>query len=105
MVETVVRNAMAKYVLELGPGKGLNCVFLVERNPEVRVTGVDLTPAHVAIASERGRHCPNLRILQADFHDLAQIPDGSIAVVFEVEAGCYSDTTDQVDRLLAEVAR
>lgn len=104
-VENVIRSANAKDVLELGPGKGLNSVFLAERNPEVRVTGIDLTPAHVAIASERGRHCRNLRILQGDFHDLSQIPDGSIDVVFEVEAGCYSDTADRVDRMFAEIAR
>lgn len=105
LVEEEIRRRGAAEVLELGPGKGLNSVYLAERNPRVRFTGVDLTPAHVAIASERGRHCPNLRILQGDFHNLEQIPDGSVDLAFEVEAGCYSDTPGRVSRFLAEVGR
>jgi SAM-dependent methyltransferase len=105
LVEEVVRKSGVTEVLELGPGKGLNSVYLAERNPQVRFTGVDLTPAHVAIASERGRHCSNLRILQGDFHNLTQIPDESVDLAFEVEAGCYSDTPERVRRFLAEIGR
>ena len=105
LVEQVIRRRGVTEVLELGPGKGLNSVYLAERNPEVRFTGVDLTPAHVAIASERGRHCGNLRILQGDFHHLEQIPDASVDLAFEVEAGCYSDTPERVKRFLTEVGR
>jgi SAM-dependent methyltransferase len=105
LIGELIRERGAKDVLELGPGKGLNSVYLAERNPDVRFTGVDLTPAHVRIASARGRHCPNLRILQGDFHNLEQIPDRSIDVAFEVEAGCYSDTPERVTRFLSEVGR
>jgi SAM-dependent methyltransferase len=105
MIGELVRARGAKQVLELGPGKGLNSVYLAERNPDVRFTGVDLTPAHVRIASERGKHCSNLRILRGDFHDLDQIPDESVDLAFEVEAGCYSDTPERVGRFLSEVGR
>jgi SAM-dependent methyltransferase len=105
IIGELIRARGAKDVLELGPGKGLNSVYLAERNPGVRFTGVDFTPAHVRIASERGKHCPNLRILQGDFHHLEQIPDESIDVAFEVEAGCYSDTPERVGRFLSEVGR
>lgn len=105
IIGELIHDRGAKEVLELGPGKGLNSVYLAERNPDVRFTGVDLTPAHVRIASERGRHCPNLRILQGDFHNLEQIPDESIDVAFEVEAGCYSDTPERVGRFLSEIGR
>jgi SAM-dependent methyltransferase len=105
LVEEAVRRHDAGDVLELGPGKGLNSVYLAERNPGVKFTGVDLTPAHVAIATERGRHCPNLRILEGDFHNLTQIPNDSVDLAFEVEAGCYSDTPERVGRFLAEIGR
>jgi len=105
IVERMIRDRGAKDVLELGVGKGINSVYLAERNPDVRFTGVDLTPAHVRIASDRGRHCPNLRILQGDFHELADIASESVDVVFEVEAGCYSDTPSQVGRLLSQIGR
>lgn len=105
LVEELIRKQGVRDVLELGPGKGLNSVFLAERNPEVRFTGVDLTPAHVRIASERGRHCKNLRIVQGDFHDLREIPDASVDLAFEVEAGCYSDTPERVGKFLSEVGR
>src|SRR6185436_1861513 len=105
LIGELVRARGAKEVLELGPGKGLNSVYLAERNPDVRFTGVDLTPQHVKVASERGKHCPNLRILHGDFHDLVQIPDESVDLAFEVEAGCYSDTPERVSRFLSEVGR
>lgn len=105
LLDGIIRERGAKDVLELGPGKGINSVYLAEHNPDVRFTGVDLTPAHVRIASERGKHCPNLRIVQGDFHDLRQFPDASFDLAFEIEAGCYSDTPERVGRLLAEVGR
>lgn len=105
IVGDIVRERGARHVLELGPGKGLNSVYLAERHPDVRFTGVDLTPAHVRIASERGRHCANLRIVQGDFHNLESIPSESVDLAFEVEAGCYSDTPERVGRFLGEVGR
>lgn len=105
IIGDLVDERGAQDVLELGSGKGFNSIHLARSKPAVRFTGVDLTPAHVRIASERGRGLSNLRFVEGDFHDLAGIEDESIDLAFEVEAGCYSDTPEKVAKLLSEVHR
>lgn len=94
--ESVIERAGARNVLELGSGKGFNSVYLARRHPEVRFTGVDLTPAHIRIATERARGLDNLRFVEGNFHRLDGIPDASVDVAFDVEAGCYSDTPEKI---------
>jgi tRNA G46 methylase TrmB len=40
-------------VLELGFGQGFNLAYLAAKFPEVRFTGIDLTPTHPELARER----------------------------------------------------
>ena len=40
-------------VHELGLGKGANLLYLTRLFPSIRASGVDLTPAHVAVARDR----------------------------------------------------
>jgi SAM-dependent methyltransferase len=105
LVETVVCECEAADVLEIGSGKGYNSVYLARRLPNVSFTGVDLTPVHVRIARERAAGLPNLRFVQGDFHALAGQADGSLDVVFDVEAGCYSDTPERLRTWFDEVHR
>jgi SAM-dependent methyltransferase len=105
IVEELIRKNGAHDVLEIGSGKGFNSIELARRNETVSFMGTDLTPLHVRIATERGRELPNLRFLECDFHRLAHCPDGSLDLVFDVEAGCYSDTPDKLGVFFAELRR
>lgn len=104
-VEGIAKETGARDVLEVGPGKGFNSVYLAERNPEIAFTGIDVTPLHVKLASERGQHLSNLRILQGNFHGMPEIDNDSFDVAFDVEATCYSDTTDKLEALFSELHR
>lgn len=105
IVEELVRGSNARSVLELGSGKGINSIHLARRNEDVSFTGVDLTPLHVRIASERGKELANLRFVECDFHDLKPCADGSLDLVFDVEAGCYSDTPSKLEAFFSELRR
>jgi arsenite methyltransferase len=105
MVEAFVRRTGAREVLEIGSGKGLNAIYLARRSPDVSFAGVDVTPLHVRIASERGAGLTNLRFVECDFHRLTLWKDQSLDVVFDVEAGCYSDTPEKLRAWFAELRR
>ncbi len=105
IVEELIRRTGARSVLELGSGKGINSIHLARRNPAVSFMGVDLTPLHVRIASERGKDIANLRFARCDFHALACCSEASFDVVFDVEAGCYSDTPEKLEKFFAELRR
>lgn len=104
-VESIIVRAGARDVLELGSGKGFNSIYVAQRHPEVRITGVDLTPAHVRLATERARGLGNVRFVEGDFHRLDAIPDASIDLAVDVEAGCYSDTPEKIVGLFTELRR
>ncbi len=105
IVESFMRGTGARTVLEIGSGKGLNAIYLAGRNPSVSFAGLDLTPLHVRIASERGASLANLRFFEGDFHRLTAWKDHSLDVVFDVEAGCYSDTPERLRASFAELRR
>ena len=90
-------------VLELAFGQGFNLGYLAARHPACQFHGIDLTPAHLRIASQRvGRAgLGNVSLVQGDFHHLPYA-DGSFDELFCIEAFCYA--TD-VARALAEAAR
>lgn len=102
---SVIEKTGARDVLELGSGKGFNSIYIAKRHPDVRFTGVDLTKVHLQISTERARDLPNVRFVEGDFHKLDMIPDASIDVVFDVEAGCYSDTAEKMKNLFAGLRR
>lgn len=105
IVEHIAKQVQARDVLELGPGKGFNSVYLAERNPDIAFVGIDLTPLHVKLSSERGKHLANLRILQGNFHAMPEIANDAFDVAFDVEATCYSDTRDKLEALFSELHR
>jgi sterol 24-C-methyltransferase len=90
-------------VLELAFGQGYNLAYLVPRHPHKRFQGVDLTPAHVALARARLAEWAGARVslAEADFHRLPQAA-GSIDAAYCIESMCHA--TD-LPRALAEVAR
>jgi len=90
-------------VLELAFGQGFNLAWLAPRHLRCRFSGIDITPAHLQIASQRVARAglANVALEQGDFHNLPY-PDASFDEVFCIEAFCYA--TD-LPRALAEVAR
>jgi SAM-dependent methyltransferase len=90
-------------VLELAFGQGYNLAYLVPRHRSVRFQGIDLTPAHVALAKARMATHPAVRVqlTQGDFHHLPQ-PDESIDTAYCIESMCHAM---DLPRALGEVAR
>ena len=90
-------------VLEMAFGQGFNLAYLAARHPQCRFAGIDITPAHLDLATDRLRRAAlsNATPTLGDFHHLPY-PDASFDHAFCIEALCYA--TD-LDRALAEAAR
>lgn len=90
-------------VLEIGFGQGFNLAWLAARHPHTRFVGVDLTPAHVALARTRIARAglAHVQLHEADLHHLP-LPDASVDEVFAIEAFCHAL---DLPRALSEVAR
>ncbi|MEP7300277.1 MAG: class I SAM-dependent methyltransferase [Caldimonas sp.] len=90
-------------VLELGFGQGFNLAHLAARFPEVRFTGIDLTPTHSGLTRKRleALGLNNVTLTQGDFHVLPYA-DRSFDHVYAIEAFCYAR---DLQKAMAEVAR
>jgi SAM-dependent methyltransferase len=90
-------------VLELGFGQGFNLADLGARHPRMRFTGIDLTPAHLALAETRIRELglQNVSLGLGDLHNLP-FTDASFDQLFAIEV--FSHATD-LDRAFSEAAR
>ena len=90
-------------VLELGFGQGFNLADLGSRHPRMRFAGIDLTPAHLALAESRIRDhgLQNVSLCLGDFHQLP-FADASFDQLFAIEVFCHA--TD-LDRAFSEAAR
>lgn len=99
-VEALWQDERPADVLELAFGKGINLAYLAPRWPEVRFSGIDLTPRNV----KHAKTLPELAGADLQHGDLNAPPFAAetFDCVFCVEAFCYA--TD-VPRALAEQAR
>ena len=88
-------------VLEIGSGKGFNSLVLARHNPQDRFSGLDLTPAHVAIARHKAGQQTNLTFHIGDYHALP-FPDSCFDIVAGIECLCHASS---LPRVLAEVFR
>lgn len=90
-------------VLELGFGQGFNLADLGSRHPGIRFAGIDLTPAHLALAESRirDRGLQNVSLRLGDFHSLP-FADASFDQLFAIEVFCYAI---DLDRAFSEIAR
>jgi ubiquinone/menaquinone biosynthesis C-methylase UbiE len=90
-------------VLELAFGQGFNIAHLAARHPACRFAGLDLTPAHGAIARKRvaAQGLGNVELRLGDFHALPYA-DASFDELYCIEAFCYAS---DASRALAEAAR
>lgn len=92
-------------VVELATGRGMNAIWLARRHPDRQFLGLDLTPAQLAYAHRDGAEVPNFTAQEGNFHDLSSIADGSVDLVFIVEALCHSDDKPRVATEVARILR
>lgn len=85
-----IKEISAKDVLELGCGKGFNSQFLAEQYPEVKFTGIDLTPLHIKLARQKSQTLSNLNFKEGNFNQL-EFADQSFDVVFAFECLCHAE--------------
>ncbi len=90
-------------VLELGFGQGFNLAHLAGMYPDVQFAGIDLTPAHHALATQRFERAglKNVAVTQGNFQQLPYA-DANFDQVFAIEAFCYASDMRQA---FAEIAR
>jgi SAM-dependent methyltransferase len=90
-------------VLEIGFGQGFNLAGLATRFPQVRFSGIDLTPTHHGLARSRLDRLgvKNVVIAEGDFHALPY-DDATFDQVYAIEAFCHARDLKQA---LTEVAR
>lgn len=90
-------------VLELAFGQGFNMGYLASRHPACHFSGIDLTPSHLELASQRLRSkgLANTTLTLGDFHHLPYA-DAAFDHLFCIEAFCYANDLKQA---FAEAAR
>lgn len=96
----IIRATGARRVLELGAGQGFNLRHLAAAFPEVRFTGLDLVPGHVAQAHKAARHLPNAAFVLGSF-DAPPADLGEFDLVFAVESLCHSQDFGRTARAVA----
>jgi SAM-dependent methyltransferase len=92
-------------VLEIGPGPGWIGIRLAQSHPAVRVTGIDVSAAFVAIAnenSEREGVADRVTFTRGNAVDMKPLADSSFDVVFSFQSLHYWDPPE---RAFDEIAR
>lgn len=88
-ISSLITEKSAKYVLELGCGKGFNSTYLAKQFPNIQFTGIDLTHEHLLIANKKSKHIDNVTFSNGDFHNL-EFRNESFDMIFEIESICYA---------------
>ncbi|AFK18357.2 alkanonic acid methyltransferase [Haloferax mediterranei ATCC 33500] len=79
-------------VVEMGCGTGANLSYLAERvGPEGTVVGIDFSPGVLAVARERVREYPNVRLVRADATRPPIQKHAPDAVLATFVSGMFSD--------------
>jgi arsenite methyltransferase len=93
IVADQIEQLGAKDILEIGCGKGFNSRLLAQKFPNLQFTGIDLTPLHIKIASQKSINFNNLNFQIGDFNQL-DFPDSSYDLVFAFECLCHAEKPD-----------
>ena len=98
IVGEVIKSVNAKKVLELATGKATTIRSLAKNNPETTFYGIDLPNGQLRARSK----IQNVHLKYGDFHDLSEFADGSMDVIYVIEALCHA--TDK-NKVIAETNR
>lgn len=105
-IEQAWPTAAPADVLELACGQGFNLAYLAARHPDVRFTGLDLTPAHLDATRSRVEQAGlrNVTLTLGDYHRLPYA-DASFDEVFCIEGLCHASDLPLALREIARVLR
>ncbi len=95
--QTIKKNNYST-ILELGSGRGANSFYIAKRNPDVKITAVDLSINPLI----KYKNLSNVKFIKGDFHDLGFISDQSLDLVFGIETFCHSNDKK---KLFSEIHR
>lgn len=95
-------NRRTEKVLELGTGRGANCIYLAKKYPNTDFVGLDLPNGQLQHAVGKAKELKNFKPQEGDFHDLSKYPEKSFDTVFIIEALCHSG---QKEKVIKEVKR
>lgn len=98
LISRVIATSNANKVLELAPGKAATTRYLADKHPEASFYGIDLPNGQLKAKSR----LKNLQLSYGDYHDLSLYADGSMDVVYVIEALCHAADKNQV---ISEVRR
>lgn len=95
------------HVLDLGCGPATQLAQIAELNPDVRFTGVDLSPTMLANAEKhvRALGLTNVAFRQGDITTLEGIPDQSMDAVMSTMALHHLPTLRHLERCFASIQR
>ena len=99
MIQAYIDKMKPSEVLELAAGKAATTRFLARQNPDIHFHGMDLARGQLDVNVE---HPANLTLSYGDYHDLRDIADNSVDLVYIIEALCHARNKRQV---IAEVSR
>lgn len=88
-------------ILELAAGNAYNLAYLASRRPDIKFTGIDLTPEHMRAGRAKTAGLTNVELVPGDFHSLP-FADGSFDLVYAIEGLCHAI---DVRRALGEIRR
>ncbi len=95
-------------VLEIGPGPGWIGIRLAQSHPAVRVTGIDISAAFVAIANENSHRegvADRVTFTLGDAAEMKGLTDNSFDVVFSFQSLHYWDPPERVFDQIARVLK
>lgn len=90
-IDEVIKKYNCKKVLELGCGQGANLGYLAKRNSNVSFKGIDLYPS-----LDKKYRKYDISIMSGDYHNLEQIEDNSVDLVYAIETLCYSTNKNKI---------
>lgn len=102
VVANYVSDVQANNVLELATGRGGNSAYLAKQFSSTNFIGIDISDDQLSFAHKEARKVNNYSPRFGDYHDLSQFSDGSLDLVFVIEALCYSQNKE---RVFSEVRR
>ncbi len=70
IVDALIQHQPFSHVLEIGCGTGLIMETLAQRQPQIAITGVDLTQAMLGIAQQRLQTYPQVQLLHQNVTEL-----------------------------------
>ena len=91
IVEGYIKDRKFSHILELASGNGVNSSYLVFRNPDLEIIGIDLS-------TNPKKNIKGYRHINGDFHDLNTLKDNSMDLIFVIEALCHSQNKEEVFR-------